>query len=417
MAGSSPATAAAAAPYHYSVTVSLKFLVLTILSTILLSFTIGRASRLFLLDGFVRTFDKDDDDSSMWDSITEIHQALEDRQVRAAELLLEERRHKLMQRQYGTPSGKPSDGRVLPEPKLASGKEAPKTIYSSKKFDTNPELTASSSDVHMVKKRSDNTGEGWTQVADQGSCGADGDGSDGSCSRGKRPTSSETSNPDIRETKAVGDTMDEFAADAQANADDEEEHLPAGQHLLVDIKNVDANFLNSESRLAQAMVDVVAESELTLLSYHCHSLQPLGVSCVGVLLESHVSFHTWPTEGVITLDLFTCGSKPLVPTMPLIENKFAVPIEPEYDGEAIEQPVVLWSHKLRGFRNPTGPHGLKDPLASDLGVYMLEKIEFDLKKEVSTVTCVAPGWRLVFIVFFHMYIFLPIFSACSNVLP
>ena len=386
MAGSSPAaTAAAAAPYHYSVTVSLKFLVLTLLSTILLSFTIGRASRLFLLDGFVRTFDKDDDDSSMWDSITEIHQALEDRQVRAAELLLEERRHKLMQRQYGAPTGGSSsgDGRTLPEPQLASGKEAPKTIYSSKKFDTNPELTASSSDVHMVKKRSDNTGEGWTQVADQGSCGAGGDGSDGSCSRGKRPTSSETSNPDIRETKAVGDTMDEIAADAQANADDEEEHLPAGQHLLVDIKNVDANFLNSESRLAQAMVDVVAESELTLLSYHCHSLQPLGVSCVGVLLESHVSFHTWPTEGVITLDLFTCGSKPLVPTMPLIEDKFAVPIEPEYEGEPIEEPVVLWSHKLRGFREPIGPHGQKDPLASDLGEYMLEQIEFDLKREVS----------------------------------
>ena len=384
MAGSSTPAAVAAAPYHYSVTVSLKFLVLTILSTVLLSFTIGRASRLFLLDGFVRTFDKDDDDSSMWDSITEIHQALEDRQVRAAELLLEERRHKLMQRQYGAPTGA-GDGRTLPEPKLASGKEAPKTIYSSKKFDTNPELTSSSSDVHMVKKRSDNTGEGWTQVADQGSCGAGEDGSDGSCSRGKRPTSAETANPDIRETKAVGDAMDEFA-DAQSGnegGDDEEEHLPAGQHLLVDIKNVDANFLNSESRLAQAMVDVVAESELTLLSYHCHSLQPLGVSCVGVLLESHVSFHTWPTEGVITLDLFTCGSKPLVPTMPLIEDKFAVPIEPEYEGEAIEQPVVLWSHKLRGFRAPIGTHGQKDPLASDLGTYMLEPIEFDLKREVS----------------------------------
>ena len=31
---------------------------------------------------------------------------------------------------------------------------------------------------------------------------------------------------------------------------------------------------------------------LTLLSYHCHSLLPAGVSCVGVLLESHISFHT-----------------------------------------------------------------------------------------------------------------------------
>ncbi|EED92531.1 predicted protein, partial [Thalassiosira pseudonana CCMP1335] len=80
-----------------------------------------------------------------------------------------------------------------------------------------------------------------------------------------------------------------------------------GQHLLVDIKDVDAQFLNSEERLATAMISLINESKLTLLSYHCHSLVPIGVSCAGVLLESHIAFHTWPLEGVITLDLFTCG--------------------------------------------------------------------------------------------------------------
>lgn len=42
--------------------------------------------------------------------------------------------------------------------------------------------------------------------------------------------------------------------------EDEQPHLPAGQHLLVDIKNVNHDFLTSEQRLAQAMVDVVWES-------------------------------------------------------------------------------------------------------------------------------------------------------------
>merc|ERR1740138_449466 len=68
------------------------------------------------------------------------------------------------------------------------------------------------------------------------------------------------------------------------------------------------------------MVNLAAGSELTLLSYHCHSLIPMGVSCVGVLLESHISFHTWPEEGVITLDLYTCGNAPLVPVIPIIER-------------------------------------------------------------------------------------------------
>ena len=39
-----------------------------------------------------------------------------------------------------------------------------------------------------------------------------------------------------------------------------DEHRPSGQHLLVDIRNVDGDFLNSEERLSQAMVDTVNEA-------------------------------------------------------------------------------------------------------------------------------------------------------------
>ena len=84
---------------------------------------------------------------------------------------------------------------------------------------------------------------------------------------------------------------DDDYANAISPSTDEEVRLPSGQHLLIDIKNVDSNFLNSERQLAEAMVQLVNESKLTLLSYHCHSLIPMGVSCVGVLLESHVSIY------------------------------------------------------------------------------------------------------------------------------
>ena len=78
-------------------------------------------------------------------------------------------------------------------------------------------------------------------------------------------------------------------ADEVTPHEDEGLHLPSGQHLLIDIQYVDPDFLNSEEKLATAMIEMVNESKLTLLSYHCHSLVPVGVSCVGVLLESHVS--------------------------------------------------------------------------------------------------------------------------------
>ena len=112
------------------------------------------------------------------------------------------------------------------------------------------------------------------------------------------------------------------------------------------MKGIDSVFLDSEERLCKAMVDTVAAAELNMLSYHCHSLVPKGVSCVGVLLESHISFHTWPDEGVITLDLFTCGSNPLIPVVKTIQGLFGI-------GNNV---YMQWSHELRGFRrgNTTG---------------------------------------------------------------
>jgi S-adenosylmethionine decarboxylase proenzyme len=161
---------------------------------------------------------------------------------------------------------------------------------------------------------------------------------------------------------------------------DEEEHLPAGQHLLVDIDGLDASFLNSESRLASAMISLVDNSGLTLLSYHCHGLSPEGVSCAGVLLESHVAFHTWPTEGVITLDLFTCGSTSLLDSMSLIEDMFVIP----RSGMNEAPPTILWAYKRRGFNEQSGFIGSRDTFAYPLGIHGM-----DYKKEVGYVAAVC----------------------------
>ena len=66
-------------------------------------------------------------------------------------------------------------------------------------------------------------------------------------------------------------------------------HLPTGQSLFVDIKNADATLLNSEEMLVSAMTQLLNETKDVLLSYHCHSMTPMGLSCVGVSVKSHVS--------------------------------------------------------------------------------------------------------------------------------
>jgi len=279
-----------------------------------------------------------------------------------------------------TMSGKNKKSSQLPAPTVIEGKEVPFTTYASKTFQmagaaTSNTLHIDRSEVLMMS-RSRKEFDGGPDF--QGESSQDDD--DGwvpcesnACSRGKVNADANNEEP------SSSDYSDH-------NSDSDDLHLPAGQHLLIDIKDVDANFLNSEERLATAMIELINESKLTLLSYHCHSLVPIGVSCAGVLLESHVAFHTWPLEGVITMDLFTCGGGLLIPTLPSIERLFAVPAEVVEGGE-ITQPTLLWSHKLRGFREgfSKGYVRSKNPLDGSLGRHVLGKLDFDIKRPILSI--------------------------------
>jgi len=103
------------------------------------------------------------------------------------------------------------------------------------------------------------------------------------------------------------------------------------------------------------------------------------VSCAGVLLESHVSFHTWPKEGVITLDLYTCGPNSLLPIVPLANELFGVPREVT-KGEELKTPNAVWAHKTRGY--PDGDTGSFAAEASDMGYFPVGKLT-DYKNEIA----------------------------------
>ena len=65
--------------------------------------------------------------------------------------------------------------------------------------------------------------------------------------------------------------------------------LPSGQSLFVDIRHADTNFLNSKERLVLAIKELIDEINDVFLSYHCQSLTPMEIGCVGIAAESQVS--------------------------------------------------------------------------------------------------------------------------------
>lgn len=153
------------------------------------------------------------------------------------------------------------------------------------------------------------------------------------------------------------------------------EHEAVSEHLMVDMQNVDGAFLNSERRLANAMLEVVSEAQLSLVSYHCLGLVPMGVSCVGLLERNYISLHTWPESGVISLDLCVAGTSSLLSALSVIERVFGVPCTSPPSGLPVQKPLVKWAHKFRGFD--------VDERSNDLSIYVLSDLGTDIKTEVS----------------------------------
>ena len=80
-----------------------------------------------------------------------------------------------------------------------------------------------------------------------------------------------------------------------------------GKHLLLEVYNVDFNLLNDSISLQKTMKRGIDRAKMTILNIFQHCFQPQGCTIVIALAESHVSCHTWPENGSIAIDVYTCG--------------------------------------------------------------------------------------------------------------
>ena len=56
------------------------------------------------------------------------------------------------------------------------------------------------------------------------------------------------------------------------------------------------------------MLQAAKISGVEILSRWFTSFNPIGVSGVVIIAESHFSIHTWPEKGYAALDFYTCGN-------------------------------------------------------------------------------------------------------------
>lgn len=83
-----------------------------------------------------------------------------------------------------------------------------------------------------------------------------------------------------------------------------------GYHYIIDLKVSDSGLLASPSRLEAIFTNALRD--FTILQYNFHKFDSEGEGVTGFFLlsESHCSYHTYPENNYIAIDVFTCGRAP-----------------------------------------------------------------------------------------------------------
>jgi S-adenosylmethionine decarboxylase proenzyme len=86
-------------------------------------------------------------------------------------------------------------------------------------------------------------------------------------------------------------------------------HPASGAHLLLTLAGCNTELLNDHEKMQELANRAATATGATVLQCVAQQFQPQGVTVVVVLAESHASLHTYPEEGVVFWDCFTCGER------------------------------------------------------------------------------------------------------------
>ena len=80
-----------------------------------------------------------------------------------------------------------------------------------------------------------------------------------------------------------------------------------GTQLVLELTECDRGLLDDLSYVKSTMVQAAQAVGATIVGESFHKFNPLGVTGVLAIAESHMCIHTWPEYGYAAVDIFTCG--------------------------------------------------------------------------------------------------------------
>ena len=78
-----------------------------------------------------------------------------------------------------------------------------------------------------------------------------------------------------------------------------------GEHITLDIIGTKREY--EPSFYEKLIYKIAKKAKVTVLEISKYKFKPQGFTMVALLAESHISFHTFPENNIISFDFFTCG--------------------------------------------------------------------------------------------------------------
>ncbi len=84
-----------------------------------------------------------------------------------------------------------------------------------------------------------------------------------------------------------------------------------GRHVYGNLYGIEASKLWDENGLRNLVAEAAKQANMKLVEVKSWKFTGYhgGVSVIALVLESHISIHTWPDYGYATVDVYTCGER------------------------------------------------------------------------------------------------------------
>ncbi|MGE3724800.1 MAG: adenosylmethionine decarboxylase [Candidatus Sericytochromatia bacterium] len=114
-----------------------------------------------------------------------------------------------------------------------------------------------------------------------------------------------------------------------------------GSQLIAEFLDCEAFELLSQTEAVRALLsEGLAQAEMDLRELACHQFEPMGVTAVAIIGESHVALHTYPETRHLAVDIFTCSPGSAKP------QKLLDFLKARLQPQQLRQAEIIRGHKI-----------------------------------------------------------------------